>query len=81
MWSIWKQGDRGPEGNAVTVTDQQRYYKASNLSTGVTAPAITEDPTLAANGSWQTSSNSMQLDENNPYLWFFERITYSNGNK
>lgn len=23
----------------------------------------------------------MQLDENNPYLWFFERITYSNGNK
>lgn len=81
LWSIWKQGDRGPEGNAVTVTDQQRYYKASNLSTGVTAPAITADPTLAANGSWLTTSNSIQLDENNPYLWFFERITYSNGNK
>lgn len=81
LWSIWKQGDPGPEGNAVTVTDQQRYYKASDLSTGVTAPNINADPTLAANGSWQTTSNSMQLDENNPYLWFFERITYSNGNK
>lgn len=76
---ILRDGQLGPDG--IRIINQNRYYKASDQSTGVTAPNENLDPTLPENGGWLTTSNSMQLDENHPYLWFFERFEYSDGSK
>lgn len=76
---ILRDGQRGTDG--IRIINQYRYYKANDQSTGVTAPNENLDPTLPENGGWLTTSNSMQLDENHPYLWFFERFEYSDGSK
>lgn len=73
-----KNGQDGQDGDTTTILSQNRYYKASNQPTGVTAPASNLDPTLPANGSWLTNSNTIILDSTNAYLWMFERIVYSN---
>lgn len=82
--------------NAVTVSNQNTYYKASTQETGIEAPEYDyeasneeNDPT---NHGWAPAPGLKEtlpsgevvydsiISDDNPYLWSFQRIIYSNGN-
>lgn len=64
----------------VKVNSQYTYYKKSDQSSGVTAPATNIDPTSSPY-NWTTNPNASAaiIDEDYPYLWSFQRVTYSDG--
>ena len=63
-WSLIK-GDDG-----VGITSIVNYYLKTNRQTGVTT-AVSE--------GWSDDPSTQVVDANNPYLWNYEVITYSNG--
>lgn len=61
----------------VKVNEYNRYYMASNRSSGVEAPDTDVDPTTEG---WTINGNETSLSAEIPYLWSFERYVYSDGN-
>lgn len=75
-------GPIGPAGaDGVSVSDMMYLFKAGDSPTVMDLPSSSTYPTIAslANIGWLTNSSSIILDTNNPYLWCFLRIAYSNG--
>lgn len=60
-------GDTGVAGNGISSITN--YYLATTASSGVT----TSTP------GWSTSVSSQTINTSKPYLWGYERITYTNG--
>ena len=60
-------GDTGVAGNGISSITN--YYLATASSSGVT----TSTP------GWSTSVSSQTINTSKPYLWGYERITYTNG--
>ena len=78
-------GTPGPAGqdgqDGVSVSDMMYLFKAGDSPTVMDLPSYSTYPTIASltNIGWLTNSNSIILDTNNPYLWCFLRIAYSDG--
>lgn len=60
-------GDTGVAGNGISSITN--YYLATTASSGVT----TSTP------GWSTSVSSQTINTSKPYLWGYEKITYTNG--
>lgn len=62
----------------IKVKSNITYYKKSDQSSDVTAPNVDIDPTLEPY-NWTTNPNASAaiIDQDYPYLWMFQRVTYS----
>lgn len=64
-------------GVVVSVEDYTRYYKASNSDESIDVPNVDVDPTTVG---WSLNGSDAGLSAEKPFLWCFDRISYTDGN-